>query len=165
MFSICFELFFNNSGQDLISTAIFAVFYCSPAICTWLRNPSGKFSFYSFYNVSFPNVLLPGFGLGFFFEYGSQNKIWGWKLEATSETGKFISTTSFVILHFVTQYDISILYKCIKCEKNLFKCLQYGVCWSSNKALLFAFLPKNPPKTVHGDKCWVSDQIHQFIHS
>lgn len=60
MFSICFEIFFNNSGQDLISTALFTVFCCSPATCTWLRNPSGKLSFYSFCNISFPSIPLAG---------------------------------------------------------------------------------------------------------
>lgn len=72
MFSICFELFFNNSGQDLISTAIFNVFYCSPVTCMWLRNPSGKFSFYSFCNISSQCLTCSIFI--FFFSMGPEIK-------------------------------------------------------------------------------------------
>lgn len=78
----------------------------------------------------------------------------------TSEIGKFISNTSLVIWHFVIQHDISILCLC----KNSFKCLQYSVCWSSNKALLFVFKPKNPAKTIQAGK-HPSDLMHKFICS
>lgn len=78
----------------------------------------------------------------------------------TSEIGKFISNTSLVIWHFVTEHDISILCLC----KNSFKCSQYSVCWSSNKALLFVFKPKNPAKTIQAGK-HPSDLMHKFICS
>lgn len=157
MFSICFEIFFNNSGQDLISAAIFNVFYCSPVTCIWLRNPSGNFSFYSFCNISFQCLTCSIF-IFISFNIGPEIKFEDekWKLYFTNR--KIISNTSLVIWHFVTKHCISILCMC----KNSFKCLQYSVSWSSNK--VFVFKPKNPAKTIQAGK-HPSDLIHKFICS
>lgn len=154
MFSICFEIFFNNSGQDLISTALFTVFYCSPVTCTWLRNPSGKFSFYSFYNTLFPPIFHLQY---FFFPMEARIKFEHENGCYTSEVDNFISTASFISLRFVTQHNISILYVCS------LKYLQYSVCWSSNKTLLFAFQPQNAAKCIHAN-IWVTWFTNSSVH-